>query len=561
MTTTPLADMDRAYQAAAFWALFAAANKRLRRYLLLWLRQGGKTTTLSKQSLRELMKHPGRLVTFVSASLSIGSELGVKMENEFAVLENEVRQWQNRMREMSAIAEGSGMQLVMGELRGAENRKSGDEDLFRELSGELDVPAMCDILTRSRLEVRIKHSRSQYSRMKVIAANIATLRSWTGSVKFDEIAFIRHLDVLLAELEPFTSTNPDFSLVMSTTLPDDYGHYAYELAGAPDDREFEDNPAGHWYRSRAGLWVHRVSIDDAHAAGRKCFHPESGEEQTPDENRETSLNRDGWDRSNRHKRPTVGTSAVSPMAMDAAIERGRAAGIAQAEALPDGWTDLLGDGEITLGFDQASAEGKKANPSAIAVMEKVAGRHRVRAITWWKTASPAVSEAKIDAVVDAIIGSGRKIRCMGIDASNEVMFARKIQGRLRGRCRVVLIKGGQKANYRGEDVPMKIYLGNLVANVFEDHVIDMPGGPGAKYVGDDFARVKRAGASFEAGVGPSGEHGDTFDAVKLALFGQLPRSGKSTAKATAVGSGIRSRKSVRPGLRDLLKWAGKKISR
>lgn len=561
MTTAPLADMDRPYQAAAFWALFHAEPRRIRRYLLLWLRQGGKTTTLAKQSLRELMTHSGRLVTFVSASLSIGSELGVKMEHEAAVLEDEVRQWQQRMREMGGIAGGEGQQLVMGEVRGGAERRSGDEDLFRPLPADLDVPAMADILTRSRLEVRIQHSRSTFSRMKVIAANIATLRSWTGSVKFDEIAFIRHLDVLLAELEPFTSTNPDFSLVMSTTLPDDYGHYAYELAGAPDDREYPVAPAGHWYRSRAGLWVHRVSIDDAHAAGRKCFHPESGHEQSPDENRECSLNRDGWDRSNRHKRPTVGTSAVSPMAMDAAMERGRATGIAMADALQDGWTSMLGDGQITLGLDQASAEGKKANPASISVIEHVAGREIVRAITWWKTSSPAVAMAKIDAVVDAILASGRKIRCLSIDASNEVMFARTLQTHLRNRCRVHLVKGGETAHYRGEKVPMKVYLGNLMANAFEDHRVDMPGGPGAKYVADDFARVKRAGSSFATSVGPSGEHGDTFDAVKLALLGQVRRHGQAKAQATAVGQSLRARSAVRPGLRELIKWAAKTISR
>lgn len=162
----------------------------------------------------------------------------------------------------------------------------------------------------------------------------------------------------------------------------------------------------------------------------------------------------------------------------------------------------LGDGSLTLGLDQASAEGKKANPAALAVMEKVSGRHVVRGLTWWKTTSPAVALDKITVVVKAILAAGKKIKVLNIDASNEVMFARQVQTALRGLCKVQLIKGGQKANYRGEPVMMKVFTGNMLANAFEDHTVDMPA---EKYVAlspDDRNPCAAAAAMRRAGKTP-----------------------------------------------------------
>jgi hypothetical protein len=44
------------------------------RMFLLWRRQGRKTTTMAKKALKFMMKRPGGLVTFASASLLVGSE-------------------------------------------------------------------------------------------------------------------------------------------------------------------------------------------------------------------------------------------------------------------------------------------------------------------------------------------------------------------------------------------------------------------------------------------------------------------------------------------------------
>jgi hypothetical protein len=233
--------VDRDYQLQAFWAF-----KRLRRYLMLWLRQGGKTTTLSKQSLLEMAEQAGKLITFVSCSLNIGSEF----------VEKEAKTFHDILDELRREAQGAEKKLTIG------YRPNGDrdgEDNFKTLPDDTPWEDIADCLERSRFELRLWHSDTVCSRTKVIAANIATARSWSGSVKFDEIAFIRDLKTFLAEIEPIFSTDPSFNLIMATTPPPDYAHYAYELLTPEDGKDdFPLNPKGNWFKNRAGIYVHRV---------------------------------------------------------------------------------------------------------------------------------------------------------------------------------------------------------------------------------------------------------------------------------------------------------------
>lgn len=43
--------------------------------MMLWRRQGGKTTTFAWQALRWMLEHPGTLVTFSTCSLALGAEM------------------------------------------------------------------------------------------------------------------------------------------------------------------------------------------------------------------------------------------------------------------------------------------------------------------------------------------------------------------------------------------------------------------------------------------------------------------------------------------------------
>ena len=497
----------RAYQSQAFWAV-----KKFRRYLLAWLRQGGKTTTLADQSFLEMAEHAGRLITFVSASLNIGSEF----------IEKEAKAFHDLLAAFRAQAESQNKAFTFGMRPRAD---SDHDDNFKALPPDLDWAALAEVMEQSKLELRLWHSATTCSRTKIIAANIATARSWSGSVKFDEIAFVRELKTFLAEIEPIFSTDPTFNLIMATTPPPDYAHYAYELLTAEDGKEdFPLSAKGNWFKNRAGVWVHRVTIDDAFEAGRKCYDPDTGAEQTPDENREKTLDRDGWDRSNRLKRPTVGTSACSPLALDLAQRKGlnRCLAFEWTGTTTDGlpWGEILaalkGATEVSIGQDLASTEGKKSNPAGLAITTKDGLGFRAPLVTWWKTADERITEGRILHVALALQAAGIRVKVVNLDATNERLFATALRRKLLGHgipCRLCV--GSEIVQHQGAKVTLKTYAGSQLAAAIENGNAELPFD---RYLYNDFMRPVKTPGGFDCPVGPNGEHGDTFDAVKLGFL-------------------------------------------
>ncbi len=494
----------RAYQEQAFWA-----NKRLRRYMLAWLRQGGKSTTLSEQSLLEMAEHPGRLITFATASLNLGGEMP----------EKEAQLWQTFMRDMRAWADERKLQLVAGE-----RRHATDADSWRKLPDDIDVAALADVLEHSKFEVRLNHSNTVSSRLKVIAANVQTARGFTGSVKLDEAPFVDDLRTLMAEMEPIFSTDPTFCFLMAGTPPPDYAHYAYELFTPEDGKEdWADNPEGNWFKNRAGIWVHRVTIDDAALSGRKNYHPDTGAEVTPDEARNASPDKEGWDRSNRLKRPTIGRSAISPTALNEAQTKGMDRGMAlnwdpREMELPAGALEHI-KGSVTLGLDLGTTEKKTSNPTAIAIHRREGVDHHVPLILWWKSADPAVTKRRVKQILEALVRIQVTPKALGIDGTNERNYAREIRSECSNLCDVRIRVGSEnvvdKKDMDGLSINIKTHKGNLLSNAGESGRLILPW---SRYVYDDWMRVVKDRGGFECSVGSQGEHGDTFDAVALALL-------------------------------------------
>jgi hypothetical protein len=60
--------------------------------------------------------------------------------------------------------------------------------------------------------------------------------------------------------------------------------------------------------------------------------------------------------------------------------------------------------------------------------------------------------------------------------------------------------------------------------------------PAESWLEKDLRSVKRAGGSFECEVDEDGNHGDTFDAIKLALHALTSGGGPAEAQAAPVGS-------------------------
>lgn len=475
--------------------------------MLAWLRQGGKTTTLAEQSLLEMAEHEGRLITFATASLSLGGEMP----------EKEAQVWKAFLKDMQAWAEDRKMQLVAGE-----RRHINDADSWRQLPADIDVAALADLLEQSKFEVRLRHTQTICSRLKVIAANVRTARGFTGSVKLDECAFVDDLRTLLAELEPIFSTDPTFNFLMATTPPPDFGHYSYELLTAEDGKEdFPVKAEGNWFRNRAGVWVHRATIDDAALAGRLNFHPDSGEVISPDQAREASPDKEGWDRSNRLKRPLVGTSAVSPLALDSAqrkgLERAFAASwdvpeLLEADALPAGALDHVA-GTLTLGVDLATTTNKKSNPTSITLGRMEGTEFQALLILWWKTSNPHVTTGRVLMLLRALQTLGTPIAGVGIDATNERFYAGLLKEQIGSLADVTLFVSSETVETSEGPITLKSLMGNELAAAAESGKLLLPF---HTYIYKDWMRVVKNQGSFEAAVGPNGEHGDTFDSTKIA---------------------------------------------
>lgn len=507
----------RAYQEQAFWG-----NKKLRRYFLAWLRQGGKTTTLAEQSLLEMAEHEGRLITFATASLNLGTEMP----------EKEASVWKQFLKDMQSWATERGTQLVAGE-----RRQVNDADSWRQLPDDIDVAALADVLEHNKFEVRLKHSNTSVSRLKVIAASVRTARGLTGSVKIDEAPFVEDLKTLMAEMEPIFSTDPTFCYLMAGTPPPDYADWSYELFTEENGQEeWAPNAEGNWFRNRAGIWVHRVTVDDAALAGRKNYHPDTGDEISPDEAREASPDKEGWDRSNRLVRPKVGTSAVSPVKLEAAQKKGKDRAFASewpvddknplnfalpAEALQHC------KGRVSLGMDLGTTTKQTSNPTSVAAVMEEPGGYHVPLILWWKASDPRVTEGRIIALATALLAAGVTVEGLGIDGTNESLFARRLKALLSGAlpaeqskhlCDATVYVGS--ANVDGEtdvdgaSVNVKAYKGTKVSNLAESDKLSLPGG---RYVYDDWMLVKKRGGTFDASIGSQGQHGDTFDAVALGI--------------------------------------------
>ena len=516
----------RAYQEQAFWG-----NKSLRRYFLAWLRQGGKTTTLAEQSLLEMAEHEGRLITFATASLNLGTEMP----------EKEAQVWKQFLTDMQAWADERGKQLVAGE-----RRHEADADSWRALPADIDIAALADVLEHNKFEVRLRHTNTISSRLKVIAASVRTARGLTGSVKIDEAPFVEDLKTLMAEMEPIFSTDPTFCYLMAGTPPPDYADWSYELFTDEEGREeWEPNAEGNWFRNRAGIWVHRVTIDDAALAGRKIYHPDTGKEISADEAREASPDKEGWDRSNRLVRPKMGTSAVSPVKLEGAQKRGKERATAAAwpvdELDPLNFTlpaDLLAHckGSVALGMDLGTTTKEKSNPTALATVTPDGEGFHVPALTWWKTSDPRVTKGRVRAFVLALKAAGVTIRGLGIDGTSETFFAKELAAELSDLCEVTIYIGGANVDgvksIDGLNVNVKAHKGNRISTLAESDLLSLPGG---RYLYEDWMLVKKRAGTFEASIGSQGQHGDTFDAVGLGIL-RLEITGEVECYTMPVGS-------------------------
>lgn len=196
------------------------------------------------------------------------------------------------------------------------------------------------------------------------------------------------------------------------------------------------------------------------------------------------------------------------------------------QILPRGWRDLIQPGHATtIGYDPATTENEKSNPSGLAITQHVGNDYAVAACAVWKTKDPEIAVAVLDEAMN--LPHAIRPKALVIDASNERYFAATLAKRYRSRTKVVLYVAGEKTTHAGEDMPLKTFCGNLVKNAVEDGHLLLPD---EDWVYRNFRGVKEEKGGFFFETDEDGNHCDLVQAVMNCLYGFCsPGSGPISA--------------------------------
>ncbi|MDF3129244.1 hypothetical protein P0Y35_08560 [Kiritimatiellaeota bacterium B1221] len=281
------------------WAKQPFWNRKYRIQAWSWARRSGKSFTMGARGLDENLAKAGNLNTYLSASVKIGGEF----------LKKEALVWQ----------------ILIDAYRRALSETGGK--LTSSIDG-LGIDDVCEVFEQQKLECRIWHTNTIYSRSIVVAANPDTAVGYGANLFIDEFGRIRDFQAVWEAVQPFMAENPELFAILASTPPPDDAHFSYEMTAPPPGTEFTINPEGNWYISEMGIPIHRVTADDRYAAGFPLYHPITGEAISPEEDRALAHDKTAWDRNNRCTYTRGGTSAVSLMALNYAMEAGKEKGIA-----------------------------------------------------------------------------------------------------------------------------------------------------------------------------------------------------------------------------------------
>lgn len=532
----------RAYQHEA---LSAILTRRLQAWL--WERQAGKSTTLADVALFEMMSVRGRTVVFASASLLLAREIVVKQQQRADTSSRQLIE-----KEASVLAHCAAR--FAEQSQGASMRfEQADSQSQKPIKAGFTADDFAELFEAQRLEFRVWHDRTTYSRTQVIAPNVATARGWSGTVLMDEIAFIRDFRELWTAMEPIISTNPDFRVVLSTTPPQDNDtHYCFELLAPPSGLQFEPNPKGNWYESELGVPVHRADAIDTHLAGKRIYDVRTGKEISPEEAFRRAINKDGYRVNHLLQWLAGGTAACDLLRLKVAQERGVgrcACFLVDSDADFDAavlWLELNIHQHlpIGLGLDLATTTKAKSNPTVLAVTEEEGVQYSVRAFIVWKTRDPEVATERVTRAVRVIRKRhGGRARAIAIDATNERYFAASLATQLAAELPAILVVGSEGVDKPGLEKPTnwKEYLGSQYVGILDDNHLTLPP---ETYVRIDHRLVRKDRGMFVCEADEDGRHGDTFDAGKNSIHAL--RNGAGSFIRSIAGDRPRGYSTLRP---------------
>jgi len=497
---------------------------------LLARRQYGKTTIASRIALKKMMKSAGHTVIFGSVKLDLGREM-VRKESA----------------EMSRA-----FQLLAAQAEAAETKL----DVVNFESGKsvaaVNPDDWADLYEHSRLEFRLHHSRTVYSRTKVVSLTPDAVGE-TGDIILDEVGRAKRFGEVLEAMLPIIAANPEYRAIFTTTPPPDDAHPSFDLLAPPIGADLAIRPEGNWYQSELGVHVLRVTAFDAYADGVPLYDDDTGAAISPEESRARAHDKDAWDRNYACRFVLGGTAAIGLLQLDSAQRRGigRCACIAANDDLDFDRAiahlrEKLGNSAAAIGFDVATTEKEASNPSAVSVMV-AEGADVVAVLTvTWKTRDPALAKERVRKIVETVNArsAGGRVRRLAIDATSERYFAVQFQRELSALVPVELVISSESVELPGgETVNKKTWLGSRFIGAIDDnHATLAP----ERYLRDDFRRVRKVKGAFDCELGPNGEHGDTFDSHKLAYHALTSTGGAVESVEGIILGGQRGRQ---PGFR------------
>jgi hypothetical protein len=477
---------------------------------LLARRQYGKTTISSRIALRKMMKLPGHTVIFGSVKVDLGRE----------IVRKEADALQKAFQLIAAQAESAHLSLQLADA-------TGDKHLPATLSAD----DFAELYEATRLEFRLYHSNSVYSRTKVVALSPDAVGE-TGDIILDEVGRAKKFREVLEAMLPIIASNPEFRAIFTTTPPPDDTHPSFELLAPPIGANLSINPEGNTYRSELGIFVRRITADDAFADGVPLYDDDTGAAISPEESRRRANDKDAWDRNYGCKFVIGGTAAVGLLQLDTAQRRGidecQFFNISNDTEFDEAlrWlTTKLGPGRVGLGWDLATTTKQKSNPSSFAVVEERGVERIARAIINWKTADPDIALERAEKIIRAVearaVGGAARRLCE--DATNERYFAQTVKKTLGRLVQVELVVASETIERPGQPEPitMKQYTGGLLVGEIDDNHMLLPP---ERYVREDFRLVKKEKGDFVCEPDENGRHGDTFDAVKLANYALIGKT-------------------------------------
>jgi hypothetical protein len=481
-------------------------------------RQYGKTTTFARIALRKMMRNKGHTIIFGSAKLNLSREIARK--------ESEILQAAIRAVIQETARDGVEVVTVNDVQTGKRPDKLTPEDF-------------AEMFEAQRLEFRFYHSRSIYSRTKVVALRPDAVGE-TGDLMADEIGRVGSWREVWEAISPIVASNPEFRLCLCTTPPPDDTHYSFEMLAPPVGTVFIPNKDGNIYRSDFGVRVLRLDAEDAYLDGVPIYDMEDGEALPPAEARRRDPDKDAWDRNYGCKFVLGGTGACGLMQLDTAQHRGIGSTIfaniscdEDFDQALDAMLSVLGPGKIGIGVDVATTTGGVSNPTSVTVTEQVGVDFIARAVIVWKTADPDVANDRIRRIVETVARrpAGGRARRLCVDATSERYFAVSLRKLLVGLVPVELVIASVTVDRPGYgSQTLKQILGTQTVDVLDNNRLTLPPD---RYIRIDWRLVKKEKGLLFCEPDQDGKHGDTFDSTKLSIRALDSKSGVATIDTTA----------------------------